>query len=523
MDTKDLILEHTARAYGSGYGQGAGSYTRPSMRTFHASSSSPKSDVDPYNGTMRQRGRTLVMTSPVAAACIDTIVTNVVGTGLKLKSRIDTRTLGMTPEEAEKWQDKAELEFALFADKAQTCDSTGLNNFYALSRLVEKSCTESGDCFVIRDWEDSTPLAPYSLRLRVIEADRCATPYEYGGTSYYTEGYNPKTKNKIYDGVEVNSTGKVVAYWFRSNYPNDVRAEPTEWTRIETIGDNGVPNVLHITESARPEQYRGVTAFAPIMEETRELSKYMKAELGAAVLESYFTVIVKSNSDVRSNPFNPQYQEEPGDQPSEFRIGQNTWAHLKPGEDVVFADPTRPSSGLPEFEKVVNKHTAAALGLPSETVLKEHNKSYSASRASRLDAQATFQVKRSQLIENFAQPVYEMLITEAVARGRISAPGFFTDPIRHNAYLGTEWVGPTMGQLDPVKEVNAIGAAVDRGWTTNAAAAQQMFGTEFDSNAEELEREAERMKWKTPASESTQEDVHDWVIDPVDKDGEETE
>lgn len=521
MDTKDLILEHTALARSSGYGQGAGSYARPSMKTFHASSNSPKSDIDPYNGTMRQRGRTLVMTSPVASACVDTIVTNVVGTGLHLKSRIDTRTLGMTSAEAEAWQDKAELEFKLFADKAQTCDSTGLNNFYALSRLVEKSCTESGDCFVIRDWAEPSVLSPYSLRLRVIEADRCATPYEYGGTSYATEGFNPKTKNKIYDGVEVDSKGKVVAYWFRSTYPYETRAQACDWSRIEVMGEYGIPNVLHIMESSRPEQYRGVTVFAPIMEETRELNKYMKAELGAAVLESYFTVIVKSNSDVRANPFNPQYQNDEDERPTEFKIGQNTWAHLKPGEDVVFANPTRPSSGLPEFEKVVNKHTAAALGLPSEVVLKEHNKSYSASRASRLDAESTFTLKQSKLIDTFINPVYEMLITEAVARGRISAPGFFTDPIRHNAYLGAEWVGPTMGQLDPVKEVNALGAAVDRGWTTNAAAAQRMFGTEFDSNAEELERENKRMQWKEEASTDV---AHEWAIDSKDnQEGEDTE
>ena len=71
------------------------------------------------------------------------------------------------------------------------------------------------------------------------------------------------------------------------------------------------------------------------------------------------------------------------------------------------------------------------------------------------------------------------------------------------------------------KEVNALGAAVDRGWTTNAAAAQRMFGTEFDSNAEELERENKRMQWKEEASTDV---AHEWAIDSKDnQEGEDTE
>ena len=44
---------------------------------------------------------------------------------------------------------------------------------------------------------------------------------------------------------------------------------------------------------------------------------------------------------------------------------------------------------------------------------------------------------------------------EAVAMGRVHAPGFFDDPIIRSAYLGTQWVGPAKGQIDELKETLA--------------------------------------------------------------------
>lgn len=53
---------------------------------------------------------------------------------------------------------------------------------------------------------------PYGLRLHLVEADRVSTPDKLGGMLDglgYTEGTNPNTGNKIYDGVEVDSSGMI--------------------------------------------------------------------------------------------------------------------------------------------------------------------------------------------------------------------------------------------------------------------------------------------------------------------------
>ena len=101
----------------------------------------------------------------------------------------------------------------------------------------------------------------------------------------------------------------------------------------------------------------------------------------------------------------------------------------------------------------------------------------------------------------FCQPVYELWMCEAVARGRITAPGFWNDPLIREAWLKAEWIGPSQGQLDPVKEVNAEILAVANGFTTNEDAAVRLNGSDWNSNVEKLERERKKMQSLKPADD----------------------
>jgi hypothetical protein len=55
---------------------------------------------------------------------------------------------------------------------------------------------------------------------------------------------------------------------------------------------------------------------------------------------------------------------------------------------------------------------------------------------------------------------------EAVARGYLDAPGFFANPLVRQAYLGCQWSGPIMGQLNPLEEVGAAEKRVEMGVST---------------------------------------------------------
>ena len=94
-------------------------------------------------------------------------------------------------------------------------------------------------------------------------------------------------------------------------------------------------------------------------------------------------------------------------------------------------------------------------------------------------------------------------MTEAVARGRIVAPGFLTDPLIRQAYLQSEWIGPSQGQLDPTKEVAAAVTAIENGLSTREAEAIRLNGSEYAANVDKLTLENERLRKANGAAAQT--------------------
>lgn len=485
---------------GKGYGQAGASHVKRALKGFKAQSGSPQEDIDLNNYTLRQRGRILYMSQSIAASAIKTNRTNVIGVGLKLNPKIDREFLGMDSKEAEEWQRHVKMEFALWADKKNACDATGMNNFYSMQQLALISWLMSGDVFALRKEKESTRELPYKLRIHLIEADRCSTPGSMIGLFLnLTEG-KTKEGNKIYDGVEVGKDGFVEAYHFRNTYPYEITAEETKWTRVKAYGEKtGLPNVVHVMNSERPEQYRGVTYLAQIIEPLLQIRRYTESELIAAVVQSFFTafIITNGNTDENGMPINATEEMEGGENarydPNEYEMGPGNTVILNPGENVEFGEPKHPAAGFDVFVDAVCTQIGAALEIPRDLLLKEFNASYSASRAALLEAWKTFKMYRVWFVDDFCNPIYEMWLSEAVAIGRVNAPGFFTDPLIKKAWLGCEWIGPSQGQLDPVKEVTAEILAVQHGFTTHEDATMRLNGGDWNNNINQLERENKKV------------------------------
>ena len=436
------------------------------------------------------------MSTPIASSAIKTNRTNVIGIGLQLKATIDREILGMSPEQAEAWQRHTEAEFALWAKNKRACDATGVNDFYAMQQLALSAWLASGDVFALFRQYDTTPLQPYSLRIHLIEADRVSTPIGRSMASFLTDG-RAANGNRIFDGVEVDKNGMIVAYYIRNTYPYQIAAEPTEWQRVEAYGKRtGLPNILQIMESERCEQYRGVTYLAQVIEPLLQLRRYTDSELTAAVVESFFTAFIKTEANPNTMPFNEatgQDDTEISRDPNEYEMGPGQVNIMQPGESVDFADPKRPSSGFDSFVKAISQQIGAALEIPADLLLKSFNSSYSASRAALLEAWKAFKMRREWFTADFCRPVYEAWLAEAVARGRVQAPGFFTDPLIRNAYLGSEWIGPSQGQLDPVKEITAEILACGEGFSTHAQSTVKLNGGQWDANVDQLARENKKL------------------------------
>ena len=483
----------------SGYSQAGGSADKRALKGWIADSRSPVEDIDMNLFTIRQRSRALYMGAPLATSAIKSYNANVIGSGLKCRPKIDYEFLGLSRDEAKLWEAHTMREFALWADERH-CDATKINNFYEMQGLGLVSWLLNGDCLALIDSEPATPFMPYSLRVHLIESDRVTNPNTTAFSGLTGQvWFNTANGNRVYNGVEIDDNGAILAYHVCNFYPNSFipTMQLRKWTRIPAFTkDTGMQNIIHVMYSERPEQYRGVPLLAPVIESLKQLTRYIDAELVASVINGFFTAFVTSPLPTGDMLFDEaQNPEDKVDyREYSYEIGPGTINRLMPGEKVDIADPKRPSQNFDAFVSSMAKYIGAAIEVPYELLLKSFNASYSASRASILEAWKSFRMRRAWFARDFCQPVYELWLSEAVALGRVKAPGFFDDPIIRKAWARAEWNGPSQGQIDPLKEVLASQKKVDMGFSTHERETVELTGGDWESNMETIIRENAKLK-----------------------------
>jgi lambda family phage portal protein len=464
----------------AGYGRHGASYGKKSLAGWISRGLSADEDIVDNIGTLRNRSRDLFMGTPIATGAIKTIRTNVVGSGLALNAQVDAAFLGMSEEEARAWETNTEREWKLWSEGVN-CDAERRQNFYQLQSLVLVSALLSGDVFVTLPYIRRKG-SVYDLKVSLIEADRICDPQPL-----------PADKN-VLGGVEVGEYGETIAYYVAHHNPNsypraNTLKERQSWKRVLAFGANtGRRNVLHImADIERPAQRRGVPLLAPVIEAVKQLGRYSEAELMAAVISGMFTVFVHSPD---GQPLDTGISPIPGVQvpaapvqrkTDDIALGNGAIVELRDDEKVSFANPGRPNQAFEGFVIAICRQIGAALEIPYELLVKNFNASYSASRASLLEAWKMFRMRREWLVGQFCQPVYEEWLTEAALKGRIKAPGFFSDPAIRAAWCGAEWYGDSQGQLDPLKEANAAKVRVEEGFSTREREAAELTGMKFET------------------------------------------
>lgn len=484
-----------AGSNGRGYGKHGASTTKSSMLFWQTPVGDADTDIHQNVPKLRERARDLHMGSDIVAAAHKGLRTNIVGTGLRLNPAFNASYLGLTKEQAEKLRSSIQREWALWAETTK-CDAAGLNDFYELQGLAFISTLMSGDVFALLP-SKKRPWSVYDLKINLIEADRCATPPDKVNLD----------RERIQSGVEVDADGMVAAYHFSNRHPGAggySLSGANEWVRVEKYGKRtGRVNVLHLFEAERPGQRRGIPIIAPIIESLKQLSQYTNAELAAAVITSMYTVFITSPVENEGgNPFDGVGMEEeeldgvenaPNASGDEIKLGQGAIMRTDPGEDVKFADPTRPNPNYEAFVRAMLKQIAAALELPYEILTKQFTSSYSASRGALLEAWKMYRMRRAWLSKTFCQPIYEEWFVEAVSKGRIDAPGIFDDPAIFAAYTRAEWHGPSQGLLDPTKEVAAAVTRIEYNMSTAERETAELNGGSWEHNVQQRAYEKARL------------------------------
>ena len=482
----------------TGYGNYGANLTKKSMRGWDYAGGSAKEDIEDNIDILRQRSRDAYMGIPTAAAALKTIRTNVIAGGLIPSPQIDGEYLRISDDELERLQQQITREFSLWAD-TPACDAERVDNFYKLQQLAFLSYLMSGDTFVLMPMREE-PGQPYSLRIRIIEADRVCSPDLFD--RLVPCEVNGIKVQQIVQGVETDADGVVVAYWICNRHPlsNTATIQPGEmqWKRVEAFGkETGRRNVLHIMNRERPGQRRGVPILAPVLEAIKQLGRYTDAEVTAAVLSAMFTVAVLKQNPSDGRPFGemlpPDMLIDSEDQ-SSIELGPGAFVDMAPGEDIKTIDPKHPNTGYDEFTNAVIRQIGAALEIPPEVLFKQFTASYSAARGALNEFWRTCAMQRDWFKDDFCKPVYDEWFAEAVARGRIKAPGFFADPAIRKTYVACTWSGPARTNLNPVQEVQAAAMRVENCFSTAADETAQMTGGDYNRNVRARVIEAKRKK-----------------------------
>lgn len=478
----------------TGYGNYGANTTKKAMRGWIYRGGSPKEDIEDNIDILRQRSRDAYMGIPIASAALKTMRTNVVAGGLMLAPKPDAKFLGLSDEQAEDLREQIVREFALWAD-TPVCDAERVDNFYKLQQLAYLTYIMNGDAITLLPMKNQ-PGQPYDLRVKLIESDQVCSPDGYDRLSpCEVRGHKVES---IVQGIETDADGMVVAYWICNRHPLAFNAPAgagqLEWQRVEAYGAvSGRRNVLHVMNRERAGQRRGVPMLAPVLEALKQLGRYTEAEIMAAVISSMFTVFIQSQAATDGRPIGEviplEQQIDSADQGS-IELAPGAILGLNPGETVNFADPKHPNAGYDAFTNAMIKQIGSALEIPQEVLMKQFTSSYSSARGALNEFWRTCQMQRDWFADDFCRPIYEEWFAEAVARGRINAPGFFDDPAIRKAYTECAWNGPARTNLNPVQEIDAAVRRVEAGFSTAEEETAQMTGGSYSANIRQRKIEA---------------------------------
>lgn len=461
-----------------------------SMASWLPALGSPRKDLaSSERSVLVARSRDAMRNHLVARAAIVRNRTSVVGTGLMARPQVDWQALGITEDEGEALNEQLDREFRLWAENPIECDAEATLNHYQLQALALVSALVGGDCFATTPFIERKG-AVYGTKIELVETDRVCNPRGWIDS------------DRLIEGIEIDEHGAPVAFYICNGYPNEtVRNQTLEWRRFEAFGSQtGRRRVLQVwADKDRPGQKRGAPYLAPVLEPLQKLERYASAELMAAVVSAMFTVFLKKGAGFDGSGMGmPAFSNGEDTQggavdSAPVALGEGAVVDLAPGEEPVMANPARPNAQFDPFFTSIVKEIGAALEIPMEELMLYYSSSYSAARAAMLQAWRAYEMRRWWLVCDFCQPTYELLVDEAVARGRIIAPGY-SYPAKRRAYLQCIWIGPAKGAIDELKEAKAARERIDIGVSNETIETAAMTGETWDQIQRQRKRELDRRK-----------------------------
>jgi lambda family phage portal protein len=251
-----------------------------------------------------------------------------------------------------------------------------------------------------------------------------------------------------------------VAYHFWTRNPNDYLFR-TNYYPVRVPLDR----CFHYFRQERVRQARGVSCFAPVMQDIRDHADLRSSHLWRARMEACIGAVIKTNAapgnGIGGAPLSlPRAPGDPGTTPSglpTFDFVPGMTPVLRPGEDIAFLNPQAAGGTFDAFSTNILRGIAAGLDISYEQLVRDFSKgSYSSQRQGMLEDRRAWKKEQDLLIDLFIAPVYRLFIQCAILEGKfddlIDIGDYLANPA---AFCEAEYVPDGFEWIDPLKEAKA--------------------------------------------------------------------
>jgi lambda family phage portal protein len=426
-------------------GQYEGAATGRRMSTWGTAAIGPNASLYSSLRNLRSRSRELIRNNPLVDGGVDSDAANIIGSGINPRWQLDNAGLKKIIQQL--WED-----WTTEADYYESSD------FYGLQTLGARALIDAGE-FLVR----FIPIryGKYNfvpLQLQFLEADHLDETFN---------SIEPSTGNEIRMGIEIDSSGKRVAYHLFREHPGEyfltTGARATERVRVPA------DQVLHVFRPLRIGQMRGRPWLSSIIVKLRELDQYEDAELVRKKTAAMFGgFIVDNQATIEAARMLGRTGTQDSNQSDIVAIEPGTFPVLPLGKDVKFSQPVDVGVTYEVWIKQQLREIAQGMGITYEQLTGDlRDVNYSSIRAGLLEFRRRCMVLQyNTIIFQFCRPTAKVWMDAAVYSGALSIITDYAQ--RKRQYLRIKWRPDGWPWVDPVKDQLAEQMAVRNGFKSRS-------------------------------------------------------
>lgn len=404
---------------------------------------------------------------------------SIVGAQYRLNANPAFRYLGLDEQWAEEFQLEVEEAFTLYAESdMKWIDVERKQTLTGLVRLSIGCFFAGGETVGTINWMRGR--RPFRTAMQILDANRVCNPNDREDT---------KTLRR---GVALDRDGAEIGLHIRRALANDNSrlGENYTWDYWPIRKPWGRLQTLHLMESMRPEQSRGVADLVAALKETRMGKRFHEVALANAIVQASFAAAIESelppdmalemlgaSENGRTNAALTMLQAiaEYSRGSRNIEIDGTKIPYLFPGTKLNLTPAGTPGGMGDKLEESLNRYISSTLGISYEEYTHDYSQTnYSSLRAATNKTLRSVQSKKRVIADGTANGVYQCWLEEAITDNHLETTRhltrknslWFYERMNKEAVCRASWIGATRGQVDELKETQAAIMRIAAGLST---------------------------------------------------------